>query len=61
MSDLIIARSLGYPEYPEINIDDPSTFSRLDRDVNKYMSKRPWAPGYHCRIPGLGCTLVGLK
>lgn len=47
MSDLIIDRSLGYPEYPEINIDDPSTFSRLDRDVNKYMSKRPWAPGYH--------------
>lgn len=61
MGDLMIARVLGYPEYPEVDVDGSTTLSRLSADVQEYMSKRPWAPGYHCWVPKLGCVTVGLK
>ena len=61
MSDLTIARYLGYPEYPEVDISNESTFGRLSKDVHEYLKSRPWAPGYHCWIPNLGCTLIGTK
>ena len=61
MSNLTIARALGYPEYPEVDVNDSTTFSRLSADVQEYMASKPWVPGYHCWVPKLGCVTVGLR
>ena len=61
MSDLMISRALNYPEYPEVDITDSTTFSRLSDDAKAYMDANPWANQYHCWVPKLGTVTVGLK
>lgn len=61
MSDLAIARFLNYPEYPEVDINDSTTFNRLSDDVKAYMTSHPLASQYHCWVPKLGTVTVGLK
>ena len=61
MADLLIAKSLGIPTYPEIDVNDSTTFSRLSDDVKAYMDAHPWASQYHCWVPKLGNVTVGVK